>query len=185
MAYSQLPAPCGITPPEPGQGLEALSGHRELSALWRLWETLRGARPMPARRDVTPEVLRPWLGNLALINVSTDPVRLQYRLVGTHIVENLKFDPTGRGFEDFVVDPANNPLTRGLYRCLLTGGPVFEVVRPRHNRYFSFDYYRLSLPLSADGQAVNMILMGEYVVSSPRSIGRPERRDDTATKIWF
>jgi len=174
---------------ETGEGAEGLSGHSELSALWRLWNAARGARPMPARRDFTPELLRPWLGNLALIDATAEPVHLQYRLVGTHIVENLKFDPTGKGFEDFVVDPANNPLTQGLYRCLLSGRPVFEVVRPRHNRFFSFDYNRLSLPLSADGRAVNMILMGEYVASRGPSGGRSDRRDDRRddgmAKIWI
>ena len=141
---------------------------------------------MPERRDFTPELLRPWLGNLALIDVAYEPLRLHYRLVGTNIVENLKFDPTGKSFDDFVIDPIHNPLTRGLYRCLIEAQPVFEVVRPRYNRYFSFDYNRLSLPLSVGDRAVTMILMGEYVISRSRSPVPMDRRDrDGSTKIWF
>ncbi len=138
---------------------------------------------MPARRDFTPESLRPWLGNLALIDVSHNPIRLHYRLVGIHIVDNLKRDPTGKTMDDIVVDPANNPATQGVYRCLVLGEPMYEVVPPRSGGLFSFNCARLSLPLSADGQAINMILMGEYVVS--RSVGAmsPSVRACVAAKV--
>jgi len=182
MAASRFPyVPDGVAADVEG---EPLAIHPDLLALGGLWNEVRGDRCMPARRDFTPERLRPWLGNLALIDVSEDPLRLHYRLVGTNIVESLKFDPTGKDFEEFVVDPLHNPLTRGLYRCLFEAQPVFEVVRPKYNRYFSFDYNRLSLPLSADGRAVSMILMGEYVLSRSQPPLSVDRREH-ATKIWF
>lgn len=150
-----------------------LSDHAELSALWRLWNAVRGVRQMPTRRDFSPELLRPWLGNLALLDVHAEPPRFHYRLVGTHIVANLKFDPTGKAFDDIVANPAADPQTRGAYACLKTASPVFETVRPRRTIGFSFDYHRLSLPLSADGRAVTMILTGEYVTTPPvADIGR-------------
>jgi hypothetical protein len=141
---------------------------------------------MPARRDFTPELLRPWLGHLALIDVSRNPLRLRYRLVGTRIVENLKFDATGKYLDDFVIDPINNPMTCGLYRCLTTTEVVFEVVRPKYNRFFAFDCSRLSLPLSAGEAEVTMILMGEYVLTgdSRATPGEPCGDSDT-TKIWI
>ncbi len=145
-------------------GGEQLSGYPELCALFRLWDGARNGRSMPARRDFTPESLRPWLGNLALIDVCHNPVRLQYRLAGIHIVENLKCDPTGKNFNDVVPDSGDNPSARGPYQCLTFGEPVFEIVFPHRKGRFSFDFARLSLPLAADGQAINMILVGEYVI---------------------
>jgi hypothetical protein len=171
--------------PDQDDGRDFSLSHAELSALWRLWTQVRGGRAMPSRQDFTPERLRPWLGNLALIDVRQEPTRLQYRLVGTIIVANLKFDPTGKLVDDLVVDPVNNPLTRGLYHCLSTGAPVFEVVQPQYNRHFAYDYHRLALPLAADGETVNMILMGEYVIPRPRLTGREGRGGERAIKIWI
>ncbi len=163
---------------------EMLGGHPELCALFRMWDEARRGRPMPSRRDFTPESLRPWLGNLALIDVSHNPVRLHYRLVGIHIVENLKCDPTGKDFTEVVADPASNPTTQGPYRCLMDGEPVFEIVQPRHNACFSFDYARLSLPLSVDGRTINMILAGEYVISRTGEASAPEFRPSAVAKVW-
>ena len=180
-----------VTLPLPGGGdqpvdrvAEELVDHSELGALFRLWDDARGGRPMPSRRDFTPESLRPWLGNLALIDVVYNPLRLHYRLVGVHIVTNLKCDPTGKDFADVVSDPADNPATRGPYRCLLQGQPAFEIVRPRRRASFCFDFARLSLPLSADGQAINMILTGEYVVA-PSAQREPDQADTVnVPKLW-
>ncbi len=146
---------------------DALRGEPMLQSLFRLWDSARNGRRMPARRDFTPESLRPWLGNLALIDVTHNPTRMHYRLVGIHIVDNLKRDPTGKTMDDVVVDPANNPATQGLYRCLVHGEPMYEVMPPRCGGMFSFNCARISLPLSNDGQTINMILMGEYVINRP------------------
>ena len=167
-----------------GERDEPLGDYPELCSLFRMWDGARRGRPMPSRRDFTPESLRPWLGNLALVDVSHNPVRLHYRLVGIHIVENLKNDPTGKDFDEVVADPAHNPVTQGPYRCLLEGEPVFEIVQPRKKGCFTFDYARLSLPLSADGQSINMILIGEYVVAPAEGARAPELRTAVRAKLW-
>ena len=162
---------------------DLIAPHPDLSALFTLWERARGGRAMPSRRDFTPECLRPWLGNLALIDVSHDPLRLHYRLVGIHIVENLKSDPTGKDFDDVVADPASNPATRGPYRCLMLREPVFEIVRPPARGFFAFDYARLSLPLSQDGRTINMILVGEYVIAQPGDLPSVAARPVAVAKV--
>ena len=163
---------------------DSLGGHPELRSLFTMWDTVRRERRMPSRRDFTPESLRPWLGNLALIDVSHNPTRLHYRLVGIHIVENLKCDPTGKEFSDVIAESATDPAVRGPYRCLMKGEPVFEVVQPRCKGFFTFDYARLSLPLSADGQIINMILGGEYVIPRTGGAPAPGRRASTVSKVW-
>ncbi|MEI6559287.1 MAG: PAS domain-containing protein [Rhodospirillaceae bacterium] len=166
-----------------GSGAQ-VSEHAQLRALFDLWNGVRDGRTMPSRRDFSPESLRPWLGNLALIDVTRNPIRLHYRLVGIHIVDNLKCDPTGKDFDDVVADPANHPATQGPYRCLMSGEPVFEVVQPRVKGVFSFDYARLSLPLAADSRTINMILMGEYVVSRLSEPAGRSQRSCVAAKVW-
>lgn len=163
---------------------ESLREYPELRSLFTMWDVARQGRRMPSRRDFSPESLRPWLGNLALIDVSHNPIRLHYRLVGIHIVENLKRDPTGKEFTEVVADPGSNPATQGPYRCLIRGEPVFEIVQPRHKGFFSFDCARLSLPLSTDGKTINMILVGEYVISYPDGARIPEAQTSAVAKVW-
>jgi hypothetical protein len=143
-----------------------LSGHEQLYNLWQFWNKVRGERLMPARTDFSPELLKPWLGHIALVDVCENPTRLQYRLVGTRIVDNAKFDATGKYIDELMADPATHPLGRGLVRCLLLKAPVFETVRPRRSETFSLDFHRLALPLSANGRDVTMILLGEYATAA-------------------
>ena len=165
-------------------GGDRLGDFPELKALYALWNAAKKDRPMPSRRDFTPELLRPWLGNLALIDVIHNPIQFYYRLVGIYIVQNLKCDPTGKTFSDIVADPANDPATQGAYRCLVLTEPVLEVVQPRGNGHFAFDCARLSLPLSADGQTINMILMGEYNISRAADTPSPDNRSGVFAKAW-
>ena len=165
--------------------VERLVAHPQLYGLWQFWDKMRGGRVMPARIDFTPELLKPWLGNLALIDVCQNPTRLQYRLVGTRIVDNSKFDATGKFVDELIGNPLENPLGRGLVRCFLLKSPVFEIVRPPRTGVLTLDYYRLALPLSANGCDVNMIMLGEYVTSLPLMIDTSPRRLAPGHKAWL
>lgn len=62
----------------------------------RLWLALSPERPLPFRGDILPERnLRPWLGDLAIAPVETNPLRFKARLVGTHIVNADRRDVIG------------------------------------------------------------------------------------------
>ncbi|MGO8915110.1 MAG: PAS domain-containing protein, partial [Stellaceae bacterium] len=50
------------------------------------WERKRGARPMPARHDIEPLELKPYLRHLFLIEVMPG-ADFRYRLLGSEITE--------------------------------------------------------------------------------------------------
>ncbi len=131
---------------------------RELGDLVEIWHAKRDGRCMPARADLGPFDLKAYLGNLTLVDVESDPQRFRYRLVGTNITAIVKRDATGCYFEDIYTD-----------RLLETAIAVNAwVVRERASlRIFSrtgdvrndvYTYDGVLLPLSADGERVNMVL---------------------------
>src|ERR1051325_9903462 len=70
--------------------------HRTLVALYRYWDGKRGARAMPARRDLDPSEIVRLLPHIYMVDVQSDPLRFRYRLIGTAIVNLLGRDYTGR-----------------------------------------------------------------------------------------
>ena len=134
--------------------------------LYRYWDVKRGARRMPGRPDIDPTEMRDLLPHLALLDVTGAGFR--YRLVGTRVAEDLGRDMTGAVF--------------GIYAKGMSFGDavvaLFDDVRIRARPQFSTGEYRspqgavhwvsrLLLPLGADGNTVDMILMCR-VASYPR-----------------
>ncbi len=72
----------------------------KLDHLLRLWEAKRGGDAMPVQSAFGAEDLRPWLPNVALIEVHAGPKRFFYRLAGTALVTRYGVNFTGRWLED-------------------------------------------------------------------------------------
>jgi hypothetical protein len=70
-------------------------------ALYDHWNKKRGMRLMPARREIDPvELPARLLPFLFMVELSDDPPRWRYRLVGTEMVERVGVDLTGRFHAD-------------------------------------------------------------------------------------
>jgi hypothetical protein len=70
-------------------------------ALYHYWNKKRGRRAMPARREIDPaELPAPMLPYVFMVDLSGDPPRWRYRLIGTEIVARLGVEPTGRFLDD-------------------------------------------------------------------------------------
>jgi hypothetical protein len=72
--------------PEQTSGGRAVSGQiadQRLRAVFAYWRGRCPGRSMPSRADVDPAELKPYLPNIALIDVESDPPRYRYRLAGT------------------------------------------------------------------------------------------------------
>jgi hypothetical protein len=138
-----------LTTPDFWVGLDPdLNCHDEtLMGLYRYWQEKCGTRRMPSRRDIDPLELQPHLGNVVLIDVEHDPLRLRYRLVGTKITDVMERDSTGSIYESFewMIDNRTPLRTHG------------EAFYPDKNFYV---YETLNLPLSDDDETINMVLGG-------------------------
>jgi hypothetical protein len=138
-----------------------------LKALYASWRRKRGVRPMPGRSDIDPAEMRPWLPHLILLDVIDGGREFRYRLVGTEIERQIGRALTGRLVGE-VLEADYLAYILGLHRRVVAeAAPVyaensfgderqgFAIVAP-HKRA-----YRLSLPLSKTGTAIDMLLCGQ------------------------
>jgi hypothetical protein len=148
-----------------------------LRGLVGYWDSKRGGRRFPARADLDPLELRGLLGFLLLVDVVPQapdalgqPVnpRFRYRLFGTEFVFYHSADLTGHWLDDIPNDAFRTELL-ALYR---------GVVRDGEMRTLSYDYMRdeqrhrfqaVLLPLSSDGETVNIVLGCGVPLDDPRA----------------
>ncbi len=133
--------------------------HSSLQELYEYWAAQRGARSMPARSDIDPVDLKKILPLLILIDVVPDPRRYIYRLVGTHEVEMRGGDPTGKPVDEAYYAESAGDTAYYLDRVVRTRQPVLYrgTYQPLRTRTQREDV--LFLPLSKDGETVNMIMV--------------------------
>lgn len=133
----------------------------ELATLLAYWQEKRGAgRKMPARADIDPAdpALRSHIGYLILVDVIGRPPRFRYRLVGSRITAEVGRNATGRWLDELYAP--------GDYRHMIP--PYLWVVQhgaPLRSTgdlgFVERDWLRLEaldLPLSSDGERVDVIL---------------------------
>ena len=83
------------------RSFEQLSGdtqlHPKIRRMHDYWLAKRAGRLMPSRADVDLLELRDCLGNLCLVDVTSDvPPRFRFRLDGSNLVLATGFDMTGK-----------------------------------------------------------------------------------------
>ena len=110
------------------------------------WQSLRGPRRMPARKDLNPADIPRLLPKLMLADVGrvdagTDFPPIRFRLVGTEVVGRFGYELTGCSLSEIDYgDQADEVAT--LYRRTVDDGRphfphaafAFAVVRRRHQR---------------------------------------------------
>lgn len=141
-------------------------GDSRLDSLYRYWMSRRQGRAMPARRDIDPtEIPGAIWPHIMIVDVEHggDAPRFRYRRVGAVFWRALGQEPTGKYVDEVLPETASyREYVLGIYN---------EVVAQRRGLYteniFTLDGQsipmltkRVSLPLSADGEKVEMILGG-------------------------
>jgi len=138
------------------------ASHPDIRAMVDYWRQKAAGRRMPRRSDIEPGEIKAFLPRFTLVDVVADPRRFVYRLVGTEEVASRGSDPTGRSVaEAFFASSAEESLK------------YYEYVAHYGEPYcFRDDYYApdgalekqdvIFLPLSDDGEQVNMILLFYY-----------------------
>lgn len=140
-----------------------------LQALYAYWAAKRHGRPMPDRADIDPIEMKPWLGNLMLVERRDDGDYV-YRLYGSTFVNQFKVDMTGKRVSELPEQQAE--LLRTEYDA------VVHSRMPMSRRYTAtFDYTsrdrrsswqversweRLCLPLTAGSEEVRMLLVAAF-----------------------
>jgi hypothetical protein len=134
-----------------------------LAFLRAYWDEKRGQRSMPSRSDIRPSEMKEHLGWILLLDVLDGGEDFRFRTVGTRVSEYFLMDGTGKTLSE-----AFAPYGEAAVAAVLATHRKVAcdaVVLRAHGRADLFgraflDFDALYLPLSADGQAVNMILSG-------------------------
>jgi hypothetical protein len=133
-----------------------------LRRLLDYWHAKRGDRRLPARADLDPMDFAWLLGNISLADVvpaAQDGIRrYRFRLIGTRAVQRFGYDPTGRWLDD-LPEPAYRRHLQAAYdevvqRCVPLVERLDMLIDDR-----THDYEILRLPLGADGETVDMIML--------------------------
>ncbi len=141
-----------------GNGAPALD-HAHLREVARYWLGLRGARALPARRDLDPLALSaPILPRLWIVDCEAGGTCFRFRLAGEEINATFGFPVRGLTLADAFPDRLRasvqarfERIAREACGCHCVGTVYVENERNGHGE-------RLILPLSEDGRSVTQLL---------------------------
>jgi hypothetical protein len=131
-----------------------------LQRLYGYWSTKKGQRKMPSRADIDVLDLRYVLGNIMLVDViEGSPPRFRIRLHGSNLSARAGYELTGKMLDELPESEFRKQVRERWTEVATTGEPRRC---DRNLRVFdsrSYHYESIVLPLSADGETVNMELV--------------------------
>lgn len=138
----------------------------QLAEFFEWWNGLRGERIGPRSGDIKPSSIRKHLPQVFMLDVVDGGAEFRYRLIGTEIVAGMGRDSTGKTISEVYGDhpDAMKRLIRSYEYVVKFRTPAFG-----HGKLFWHpearfrNYSACLLPVSDDGETVNMII-GEVVI---------------------
>lgn len=151
---------------------DILRSHLEDVRLKRLledWDGWRGARQLPARRDVVPEALGYLLGHLFLFDIVPPEAggvmpRFRYRLFGSAIAEFRGFDLTGRCIDQHPDGAFAARAQLAYAQATAQRLPLWAKVDAVGESGMVSRFEALILPLASDGEHPDMVLAAQVMV---------------------
>jgi hypothetical protein len=131
----------------------------DIAAFYAYWNGKRRDHVMPARADIDPLEMVPFLPGIVLIDVVPDARRFIYRLVGTREVAMRGRDPTGKSVAEGFYGASAEASMASYQDVVDRRAPRLE------RREFTTPDGRygreqvILLPLSDDGTRVTMIVV--------------------------
>jgi CheY-like chemotaxis protein len=143
-------------------GSWAVDQNAVLRRMYDYWVEKLHGRPLPDRKDLDPAEISDILPYLSIVEVVGDTPRYRFRLLGTHVVEALGFNPTNSFIDDIQAEDGVIFLT-GLL------GEVRAKVRPLYaaSAFRAGDdgmsTERLLLPFSVGGaEALQIVVVQTF-----------------------
>ena len=124
----------------------------------RYWQEKREGERLPARADIDPLELKPFMGDMFMLDVVGEPKRFRYRLIGTNIVARVGRDSTGK-FQEETYSPEQAAQNNAHYRSICeTKKPTrnFGVINWVGRNFLRYEI--ANVPLAGDGETVDIIL---------------------------
>ena len=123
-------------------------------------EGKRGGRAFLSRGDIDPLELKFILGNIMLFDVSYQPLRFRYRLVGSTLVQRRGLDMTGKMLEEHPEPVVADAIRRNLNTIIETRRPLLARIHAPID-FSPGGYESLGVPLSEDGSTINMVVAAD------------------------
>ena len=133
-----------------------------LLGLLGYWQGKLQGRMIPARRDIDPIEMKPWLGNLMLVEFPSDPMQYRVRLDGVNIQQFYGNSREGKGVEVMTSEEERRIVLPQYILVLKQKQPAYYETAFVTSEGIPTSQRKLLLPLSDDGEQVNMVLAGIY-----------------------
>ena len=141
-----------------------------LRKAFELWTRLKGERRFPARNEITPRNMAEFLRNTVLVRVLEGGEEFQFRIVGDAIVmvQGKSFQGLTTAEADRRIPGYGKALNR-TYRRVCAERVPFVYRGWFHNSPTgrAFFHETITLPLGADGETVDHILVVAVFAFSP------------------
>ncbi|HEV8029723.1 MAG TPA: PAS domain-containing protein [Stellaceae bacterium] len=133
--------------------------HPRLQRLYDYWLAKRGQRKMPSRADIDAFEITYVLGDVMLVDVIDGiPPRFRIRLHGTNLAERAGYEITGKMLDELPENEFRKRVRERWTEVAATGAPL-HCTRDGEFDGRPYRYESIILPLSADGERVNMELV--------------------------
>ncbi|MBI2256998.1 MAG: PAS domain-containing protein [Proteobacteria bacterium] len=130
------------------------------AALYRYWDAKKRGRKLPARADIDPAEMKPWLPGLVLVDVDPEPQRrIVYRVVGTAVCTHRGYDPTGRPVQEGLYGNVRDEVLENYRIAIDEQSIVFDYDSTPSRSGLAREIGTLFLPLSSDGTTVDKVLI--------------------------
>jgi hypothetical protein len=132
--------------------------HERVRDIYYYWDEKRAGRAMPRRSDLDPLEFPRLLPDIGLVDVVPDDRRYVYRLIGTNEALMRGRDPTGLAVKDAYFGTSVQSVYLNYDKVVRERQPVIDrdPSRTSDDRYICHE--TIFLPLSDDGERVNMVL---------------------------
>jgi hypothetical protein len=133
----------------------------DVRALYEYWNGLRGDRTMPSRQDIDAAAIPKLLPYIIMYTVVADGGGYTVRLVGEEVVRFVGRNMTGHAAGSIMEPPAAELIIKILDAVATEREPKFRAGKAHwHPERAYSDFEACFLPLSSDGEAVDIILGG-------------------------
>jgi hypothetical protein len=132
-----------------------------LAFLRDYWDAKRGQRPMPSRADINPAEMKQHIRSIVLVDALPDYADFRYRMIGGDVTEHMLSDATGKTVREALArygkEQADGAVAAYAHMArerliMRLHGSAAWLNHPH------LDFDSIHLPLSDDGEHVNMII---------------------------
>lgn len=136
----------------------------ELNALRDIWREKTKNKPIASRSDFDARTVKPFMRNMVILDVVQQPDgsrRYRQRYEGSAVVEVFG-EQTGRFLDEYIPTDRLARWVAGHDIIALSGRPLRFVINYNSPQISYLRSEVLMLPLSEDGETVNMVMAFNY-----------------------